>query len=144
MKFYGIKQEKLLERIRYEKAKIKTFIRPYFEVNKEKREGKKEWYNRVFKMPDRFTTDRDNSIPIGKYFNSISVITVEIIAKEDVARLKEGIKRLILKNTSHKFIGGRNSLREMNESIDNLLDENIFSNNAWLECGRFDFAHNKT
>lgn len=143
MKFYGIKREKLIERIYYEKAKFYSFLMPYFEVNKDKRDLKKEWYNRIFQIQNRFRMDISNSIPPEGYFVPVSIITIELIAKEDIKQLKSGIKRLILKNTSHKFMGGVQSWKDINDSIDNLFDENLFSNNAWLECGRFDFAQNK-
>ncbi|QSF46194.1 hypothetical protein [Paenibacillus tianjinensis] len=144
MKFYGIKREKLIERIQYEKAKAITFLKPFLEINKENRDSKKEWYNRIFKNQNRFRLDISNSIPLGGYFVPVSVITFELIAKEDIKRLKNGIERLIIKNTSHKFMGGMRSWKDMIDSIDNLFNENLFSNNTWLECGRFDFDQNKT
>lgn len=143
MKFYGVKREKLIEKIQYEKTKTITFLKPFFEINNEKRHIKKEWYNRIFKKQNNFRTHLSNSIPSGGYFVPISIITIELIAKEDIEQLKSGIKRLILKYTSHKFSIGAKSWKEIEGHIDNLFNENLFSNDAWLECGRFDFNLNK-
>lgn len=90
MKFYGIKREKLIERIYYEKAKFYSFLMPYFEVNKDKRDLKKEWYNRIFQIQNRFRMDISNSIPPEGYFVPVSIITIELIAKEDIKQLKVG------------------------------------------------------
>ena len=120
MKFYGIKQEKWIEEIQYQTAKIKTFLKAYLEINKTKRQYKQEWYKHLYREADIAGMDGSNSIPVAKYYIPVSVITTDLVAKEDITNLKEGLKQFVMKYMSHKFLGGTSSIYEMNKAINNI------------------------
>lgn len=142
MKFYGIKKGKRYEEFKYWKARIFALIKPYLILNKKERRLKKDWYSRIYGDNHTFLHERENNIPEGKYHKPVSIIATELVAKEDINGLKAGLHQLIIKFTSHKYIGGMGSVDDINNAIDN-INENLSSWDEWVECGRFDFERQK-
>lgn len=142
MKYYGIKKERRHDEISYWKARAISFVKPYLIFNSQKRKQAKEWYSRLFGEYDDTTLHRENKIPEGNYHQPVSIIVTELIAKEDIERLKLGIHKLMLEYTSHKFVGVMLSVDDINNGIDD-INENLSSFDHWFQCGRFDFERKK-
>lgn len=141
MRFYGIKFKKRKEKFKFYVAKFKLFTLQFLALSKDKREQKRYWYNELF--VDEFKLRKKNySIPTGKYYIPICVVTSDLILRENISDLQSGLIKLIKHQYSHKFIGGTQSIDEIIFNIEN-MDNTL---NSWynsVRAGRFDFENNR-
>lgn len=142
MKFYGVRRQKLNEDVNYLIARIGTLIKSFMVFDKDKRKQRKLWYKQLFKDKCSIGKYTSFSIPKGKYYIPISIVATDLVAKENISVLKKGVKKLLLKYTSHKFFGRQPSISEIFETIDE-MDDTFTSWSTFVDCGRFDFSRNK-
>lgn len=138
LKYYGEIQNKKQEEFKYRAFKLQEYLPQFLTLNKEKRESKKTKYEYMFREKYRYKDKHTYSIPENKYYKPVGIFTTDIVEKNKINEIKKGLKELILKNTSHKFMGHFSSLDEIINSIDSI--EDIFSSYyTEIRCGRFDF-----
>lgn len=137
MKDYGIVAKKHKEKVMFSKAKKKYSVLRYLHFSSKKR----EWYKFLYEdliNPQDFLCKFDYSIPQGKYCIPVCLITSDLVLRENIAHLKEGLKKLIAKHYSHKFLGGFKSLDEVLMAVDT-MDSTLTWYYPSFNVGRFDF-----
>lgn len=142
MRFYGILRKRYIEKIMYNIVKLKCFCSQYTTLNKERRDRRKFSYIRSFVKPYLFR-DENLSIPEGKYYIPICIITSDLVLRENIPQLKSGLIKLLKKQYSHKFLGGQRSIDEILKNIEN-MDDTLTSWYDWVDIGRFDFERDST
>ena len=142
MKNYGIDKKIRKEKFLYSVAKIQHFLKQYSTKDKKMREYHKDTYNRYFVNPTFFLHKDDYSIPKDKYCIPTCLLTSDLILREDIPKLKKGLKKLIKKHYSHKFLGGHHSIEEVLNSVENMDDTQTWRYTG-IDAGRFDFETNK-
>lgn len=139
MRYYGIERKKANETLMYNLVKCMRFCSQYVTLNKEKRDQRKFNYNQSFvNMPKLM--EKDLSIPVGKYYAPVCVITSDIVLREDIPKIKSGLIKLLKKHYSHKFLSHGNSIEKILEIIDK-MDDTLTSWYNSVEIGRFDFEN---
>jgi hypothetical protein len=141
MRYYGIRRKRNIEKTKYKFVKFKYFISQYTTLNKTRREHRKFAYVRSFVEPHLFR-DEDSTIPEGKYYLPVCVITSDLVLRENIPQLKSGLIRLLKKHYSHKFLGGQRSIDEILKNIEN-MDDTLTSWYDWIDIGRFDFEKDR-
>ncbi len=142
MKFYDIHRKRSAQKLRYCITKIKLLCSPYITFNKQKREQRKSYYNRVFVEHHRLR-DKDLSIPEGKYYIPVCILTSDLVLRENIPELKTGLIKLLKRQYSHKFWGIHHSIDEILECIEN-MDDTLTSWYDYIEVGRFDFERDNS
>jgi len=142
MRYYGIKRKRYIEKIKYKLVKFKYFSSQYTTLNKERREQRKFAYVHSFIDSHQFR-DEDSSIPEGKYYVPVCVITSDLVLRENIPQLKSGLIKLLKRHYSHKFLGGQRSIDEILKNIEN-MDDTLTSWYNWIDIGRFDFEEDRT
>ena len=137
MKYYGFKKKRYIENIKYKILKLRYSILRYSLFNKDKRDYYKERYNRNFIEPWKFR-EIDLSIPDEMYFLPICIVTTDLVLREDIPRLKKGLKKMLIKYYSHKFLGGQSSIEEIMKNIEN-MDDTLTSWYNSVNIGTLDF-----
>lgn len=137
MKYYGFKKKRYIENIKYKILKLRYSILRYSLFNKDKRDYYKESYNRNFIEPWKFR-EIDLSIPDEMYFLPICIVTTDLVLREDIPRLKKGLKKMLIKYYSHKFLGGQSSIEEIMKNIEN-MDDTLTSWYNSVNIGTLDF-----
>jgi len=89
-----------------------------------------------------FWRTRSNAIPKNKYCTPFILITTDLVSKEDIPKLQKGVTKLVKELHSHKFLGGSQSLEEINKAIEHMdtLLEYWYST---VNIGCFDFTKSK-
>lgn len=137
MKYYGIRQKKSYEALAYRFAKWKYFCLQYTTFSKKKRNRSKMNYEINFRNPYRFR-DKSSAIPNDKYCSPICAITYDTVLRENIPQLKSGLKKLLKRNLSHKFVGGGQSLDKIFACIET-MDDTLTTWHDWINVGIFDF-----
>lgn len=103
---------------------------------------KKKTLETIYSMyeKERFFRERDNSLPEQYYFKPTDIVLYDLLAKESLGRVRQGILKLYKRCTSRKFLTGGRSVEEIDEII-NGLDQQLNSGYAWYRVGAFDFAY---
>ncbi len=141
MRYYGVKRKRNIEKIKHKFVKLKCFVLQYITFKKARREDRKRAYVRNFVEPHQFS-DEDSSIPDGKYYVPVCIITSDLILRENIPQLKSGLIKLLKRHYSHKFFGGQQSIDEILKNIEN-MDDTLTSWYDWIDIGRFDFEEDK-
>lgn len=94
-------------------------------------------YREEFLEKNQF--ERSNQIPEGLFYEPSAIVVTDLIAKENINQLKKGLKKIILKYSTKKFLSGFSNINKTKQYIDN-LNENITDNQSWINLGRFDFS----
>lgn len=140
LKYYGEIQNKKQEEFKYRAFKLQEYLYRFSTLNKEKRELKKEKYEHMFSGKHKYKDKDTYSIPENRYYKPVGIFTTDLVEKNKINEIKKGLKELILKNTSHKFMGSFSSLDDIINSIDSI--EDTFSwYHTEIRCGRFDFIN---
>ena len=142
MKNYGIAKKIRKERFMYSLAKIQYFFKQYGAKNKNLREYYKDTYNNYFINPTFSLHKDDYSIPKDKYCIPTCLLTSDLIPRENIPKLKQGLRRLIKKHYTHKFLIGHHSMEEVLNSIENMDDTQTWRYTG-IYAGRFDFETDK-
>lgn len=106
--------------------------------DKQKRKRRKIYYNDVFIKHNRLLIDEDLSIPEGKYYTPICILTSDLVLRENIPDLQTGLIKLFKRQHSHRFFCAYNSIDEILENIEN-MDDTLMSWYESIEVGRFDF-----
>lgn len=138
MKYYGIRKKRNVNYIFYQYFKTKKKLDYLFELDKESKKRKKETYE--YDFLDKFQFEESNQIPDGHFYEPSVIIVTDLVAKENISQLKQGINKIILKYSTKKFLGTFSNVNDINKYIDN-LNENITDNQSWKNLGRFDFSN---
>ena len=140
MKYYGVNKKIIYENIMYTTIRFRKFITQYTSTKKEIRDFRKSQYADNFINPSDLDT-RDLSIPSDKYYIPIYIITSDLILREDIPKLKVGLKRLIKNQYSHKFLGRCQSIDDICFAIDN-MDSTLRSSYRSIDIDSLDFENN--
>lgn len=139
MKYYGIEHKKRIERIRFFSAKMYYYLRQFSSTSKTTRQHRKELYSDWFKESASGCFNRRNyAIPAGKYCKPVALLTSDLILRENIPALKTGLKKIICKYYSHKFLGGSWSTDEIISSIEH-MDSTLTWSYSSFRVGRIDF-----
>lgn len=143
MKNYGIDKKIRKEKILYSAAKIQYFLKQYISKSGGMREFYKSSYKDHFGNPTFLFDKVDYSIPKDKYCIPTCLLTSDLILREEIPKLKKGLKKLIEKRYSHKFLGGHLSIEEVLKSVENMDDTQTWRYTG-IDVGRFDFEVHKS
>lgn len=141
MRYYGVKRKRNIEKIKYKLVRLNYFCSQYATLNKKKREHRKFSYIHSFVEPYQFR-EKDLSIPAGKYYVPVCIITSDLVLRENIPQLKSGLIKLLKSHFSHKFLGGQRSVDEILKNIEN-MDDTLTSWYNWIDIGRFDFEDDR-
>lgn len=136
MKFYGVKRKIYEEKSRYYITRMNSFFWQYMTNNKQKRKRRKLIHNSKFGEDLKFR-NKDLSIPIGKYYTPVCIITSDLVPRENIPELQNGLIKLLKKHSSHKYLEtylNEETIGQI-ERMDNILS-------SWYETinvGTFDF-----
>lgn len=142
MKNYGISKKIRKEKFLYFIAKMQYFLKQYCVKEKGMRDYYRSTYKEYFVTPEFLLHKDDYSIPKEKYCIPTGLLTSDLILREDIPTLKKGLKKLIRKHYSHKFLGGHHSIDEVLKSVENMDDTQTWRYTG-IDVGRFDFEINK-
>ena len=137
MKKYGISQKLKKEKLLYKIAQGQYFLLKHFARSDKMRDFYKHSYDRNFVLKKPILK-RNYSIPKGKHCRPVSIVTSDLILRENLPQLKRGLVKLIKKHHSHKFLGGFKSIEEILDIIENMDDTLTWSYSS-IDAGRFDF-----
>lgn len=140
MRYYGIKHRRFKENSYYSFQKTLRFLQLYLPASKKKRQWKKDYYESNF-TDEGFSSFRRNynsSISDGKYLRPFCLITSDLFSKENLPKLKKGIKKLILNCTSKDYLSSGDSIEEIFHKIDN-MDSMLYSHFSGLHIYRLVF-----
>ena len=135
MKYYGIKNKIIKEEALYRYAKFHAKIHSLLPSRK-----REYWKNHYHSFRNDFEFRRNNnSIPKDGYLCLNSFIVADLIRREDLDKLKIGVKRLLLKYRSNRFIymnqDGLDDICSKIEHLDSTLSQWYYN----VECGFFEF-----
>lgn len=142
MKYYGIRYKKFYETAVYRFAKWKYFFRQYTTLDQKKRNRREADYEIYFRNPYHFR-DKSSAIPDGKYCFPICAITYDTVLRENIPQLKSGLKKLIKRNLSHKFVTGSQSIDQLFACIET-MDDTLTAWHDWINVGIFDFEEDNS
>ncbi len=143
MKYYGIKSKIKKESIDYAFQKSITWLKA--SIPGKVQEVWKIHYNSVYNSDASydFHAKYDNSIPDGGKCEFYEFVTLDLVRREDIPRLQKGIKALIYRNRSSKYLNFHNdSLEDIYAKIDS-MDSSLLDYNSGIRCGIFDFEGTK-
>lgn len=137
MRYYGIRKQKLCEKLNFHYEKCKKYLSYQCCLNKKTKEIRKMVYE------DWFCTGvkrfhRDNGIPEGMYYVPFGIIMSDIISKENLPDLEQGLLALEKERSTHKYWGAAQSEEEIIHGLHN-IDKTFSSWNSFINLGRFDF-----
>ncbi|WP_192987775.1 hypothetical protein [Carnobacterium mobile] len=141
MKYYGIRKNRNINYISLKGFKLKSKIEYLTEFDKEKKKIKEEMYRDEFLEPPLF--EKSNQIPDEFFYEPGVMIATDLVAKENINQLKSGLKKIILKYSTKKFLSSFSNINEIKQYVEN-LNENITDNQTWINLGRFDFSSHPT
>lgn len=138
MKYYGLEHKEKIENYLYFYARNRAKVLSLLPGVK----GKywKNNYKLVFK--DDYVWDRDdNSLPQSKSFGLYSVIVADLIRREDINKLQRGIRYLLKKRRTNRFITAHHEgLDEICKKVDQ-MDSTLLSWYNTVDCGLFEFKN---
>lgn len=139
LRYYGIKHRRFKENSYYSFQKSLRFLQLYLPASKERRQWKKDYYESNFTDSDlRFKSLHPNSSPDGKYLRPFCLITSDLFSKEDLSKIKKGIKRLVLTCSSKSYLPSSDSVEEIFRRIDN-MDSMLYSHFTDITINRLAF-----
>lgn len=138
LKYYGLKQKMNREKALYfyarKRAKILSLLPG------KRKEFWKDNYKMVFEDEYHFRSD-DNSIPQDHFFALYSIIVSDLIRREDIKQLQNGVRHLLMKRRSNRFIIARiDGLDEICKKI-NQMDASLLSWYNTVDCGVFELKN---
>lgn len=137
MRYYGIRKKRNTDDILYQGFKLRRKLNYLVEFNKEEKKRKKENYK--YEFSKEFQLERSNQIPEGNFYEPVSIIATDLIAKENINKLKSGLRKIISKYSTKKFLGNFWDVNEINRNVES-LNEYITDAHSWVNLGRFDFS----
>lgn len=136
MRYYGLKNKIRHEDLMYSYAKTRAKIRCL--LPGKHRERRKFYYETVFD-DHRFASRFDNALPEGRFLRLDQIVTADLIYREDIKKLQQGIRCLLKKRRSNRFLGVlHEGLGEICSRIDE-MDSTLLSWYEEVKCGAFDF-----
>lgn len=138
LKYYGLKHKEKVEDYMYFYARNRAKLLSLLPGGKSKYWKKN--YKLVFK--DNYVWDRDdNSLPQSKSFELYSVVVADLIRREDIKKLQKGIRYLLKKRRSNRFIATHHEgLDEICKKV-NQMDSTLLSWYNIVDCGFFEFKN---
>ena len=86
------------------------------------------------------TRIKNNAIPENSFLNLDTIIIADLIHREDIKKLQKGIRQLLKKRRTTRFLYGHNDgLDEICSRIEN-MDSTLLSWYEKVECGIFEFS----
>lgn len=138
MKYYGLKHKENSEKNLYFYARSRAKVLSI--LPGKKRKYRKENYKMVFGDAYDWHKD-DNSLPQGKSLDLYSVVVADLIRREDIKKLQKGIRYLLKKRRSNRFIAVHHEgLDEICKRIDQMDSTLLFWYNI-VDCGLFEFEN---
>ncbi|MDO5548135.1 MAG: hypothetical protein Q4F79_06570 [Eubacteriales bacterium] len=139
MRYYGIKRRIQKEKILYFYVRRLMWLQWYLSIETN-REKKKARFYQTFSVHTDFLKKESNAISENRCLKLNSIITADLVAREDIDKLKRGLKKLLKHYRGSKFLGGPiGGLEEFCSKIENMDSAGVswFNN---VNCGVFDFS----
>lgn len=138
LKYYGLKQKMNKEKALYFYARNRA--RMLSLLPGKRKEFWKDNYKMIFEDEYHFRSD-DNSIPQDHFFSLYSIIVSDLIRREDIKQLQNGVRHLLMKRRSNRFItAGIEGLDEICKKIDQ-MDATLLSWYNTVDCGLFELKN---
>lgn len=135
MRYYGLKKKIHHEDFMYSYAKTRARIR--CRLPGKHREHWKTNYEFIF-ADQSAVSHFDNSLPKGRFLKLNQIVTADIIYREDIKKLQKGVRCLLKKRRSNRFLGGSHEgLDEICSRLDK-MDSSLLSWYEKVKCGVFD------
>lgn len=141
MKYYGIRKGRNINCFFLKSFRLNKKIEYLTEFDKEKKKIKEEIYKADYREKNGY--ERSNKIPDEVFYEPGVILATDLVAKENINQLKNGLKKIIMKYSTKKFLSGYSNIDTIKKYVDN-LNENITDNQAWIDLGRFDFSKHPT
>lgn len=137
MKYYGIKRNKRHDNFMYWYARNSTKLKTHLPGERGKQW--KQHFDFIFNDHYRFRSF-ENKIPENHYVCLEHIVTSDLIFREDISKLKNGLKWLLMnQRAGDRFIAlPVHSVEDVFKSIDN-MDSDLLAWHSWIDCGLFDF-----
>lgn len=138
LKYYGLRNKIKKEDFIYSYAKHKAKLLSILP-------GKRKtfWKNNYDTIygDDHFYLKDDNSLPDNAFFDMYSMVVSDLIRREDIKRLQRGIKLLLLKRRSNRFLSTPiEGLDEICKRIEQ-MDASLLAWYNVVDCGLFEFKN---
>ena len=102
MRFYGIRKGRIINKLSLRGFMLKERLGYILELDKEEKERKRDSYQ--YSFTEKYGIEKSNQIPDGFFYEPGVIIETDLVAKENIVQVKKGLKRLILKYTTKKFV----------------------------------------
>ena len=138
LKYYGLKHKEKLESIMYRYAQKREKFLSLLPGKRQK--YRKEYYDSIFNY--KYVDENcDNSLPKGKVFDLDYIVIADLIRREDIKKLQNGIKYLLQKRKSNRFnLTPNNGLNELLNKI-NQMDSTLLCWYNSVDCGNFELKN---
>lgn len=121
MRYYGIEKNLVKERLYYQTYKFQAYLLQYLSLKPSTRKYHKDLYKTTFSSNPLFCPTIENiSLPSEKYCTPFCIFSSDLILKEDILKLKAGLKSLVLSCTSKKYRSMTPPISEIHSAIDNM------------------------
>lgn len=138
MKYYGLKNKINKEKFLYFYAKKRAKLLSIM-PGKEKAFWKRN-YSFIYEKGSFYRRD-DNSLPNNSFFDLYSIVIADLIRREDIKQLQKGIRLLLQKRRSNRFISlPIEGIDEICKKIEQ-MDESLLAWYDTVECGLFEFKN---
>lgn len=141
MKYYGLNKGKNTAMLRWHIERSKACVLQYCSGSRSKRDFYKH-INTYYLSRSRETKNLEGSIPHGKVCKPIGLITSDLILREDLSSLKDGLEKLIRSFYTHKIRGTMHATEEILADLDKMDNLNKWSYSS-ICAGSFDFERHK-
>lgn len=136
VKYYGLRHKRFNEDLLYVYAKKRAEILKVLPGRR--KDFWKRYYDFIYRK-DGYTRIKNNAIPENYFLNLDTIIIADLIHREDIKKLQKGIRQLLKKRRTTRFLYGHNAgLDEICSRIEN-MDSTLLSWYEKVECGIFEF-----
>lgn len=133
-----LRYERKKQKYKYYLVKTLTRSKCLLTLDKKSHKEQLERYDYIWK--NKFSLDKDNSLAPSFSYTPSTIIISELISKDDLPKVHAGLKKLLRKHTSHKFIGGVTFKHDIDELVSS-LNATLTSGESWNRVDRFDFEN---
>ena len=140
MEYQSYKKRKRKEHLRYIKAKTVAWIKSHAIISKEKRKQTLAFYRYMYE--DHHFFHQNNGLENDKYYIPQVIVVKELMPKDKLDGIEKGLKKLFIKNLSHKFLGGSTGEGDI-EKLREWLNLALTESRSWHRFGVFDVENQK-
>lgn len=140
MRDYGLWRKCLQENLKFKYAK--TYGKILSTLPNSRKKHWKTNYTFCFKGQSCFGR-RNNSIPENHFLSLYTIVTADLIHRDDIKKLQKGLRYLLMTKRSNRYINVHtDGLNKLFNRIEN-MDSTLLSWFEGIDCGIFEFQNHK-